>query len=114
MHRAAGRQHIGQPRAVAAAVAVDEDDDVGAQVALVVEHVAAQRRVEPEGVVERGAQRRRRAATSGVAVKRRSCGVNTMRGMARMIRRRLRASTVAHPQRPARPHTMAGDNALHP
>jgi len=49
-------QGIVQVDTVSAAATVDEDDDVLAQVALVVEHVAAQKRIDIEGAVERGAQ----------------------------------------------------------
>jgi hypothetical protein len=60
--RLPGCSGIGQRHAVVAAPAVDEDHDVGPQVALVVEHVAAQARVDGEGGFQRRPQRDRVAA----------------------------------------------------
>lgn len=58
-------QFVGEPDAVGAAPAVDENRDVGSQVALVVEHITAEPRVTPESVFERRAQGRRVARHIG-------------------------------------------------
>ena len=82
MDQAVGPQCIGLQRAVAAALAVDEDDDMLAQVALVVEHIAAQAWIDGKGRVQRASRRQAApVSTSGVSVKRRNCVVKTMRGM---------------------------------
>ena len=61
INAAVGRERLVEARAIEHAPAVDEDDHVGAQVALIVEHVAAQPRVRREDLVERAAQIGRRA-----------------------------------------------------
>jgi len=55
----AGRQRIGQAMAILAAPPVDEDHHVGTQMALVVEHVAAQLRIQRKCGLEPAAQRGR-------------------------------------------------------
>lgn len=57
MHLAVGAQCVVERHAASATPAIDEGDDVGAQVALVVEHLAAQARIDGECGVERAAQR---------------------------------------------------------
>lgn len=57
MHLAVGPERVVEPDAIGAAPAVDERDDVAAHVALIVEHIAAQPRVQRERRVEPRTQR---------------------------------------------------------
>jgi hypothetical protein len=83
MDTAGGAQRVVQRDAIAAAPAVDERHHAGTQVALIVEHVATQLRVDGKGRLERLAQGGRRRLDLWVTVNRRNCAVKARLGIAR-------------------------------